>query len=72
MKNCFHKAKSRRLQKIKESRRKNSTRNCDIKARYRSETEALYAAAIFGTRPYPCPCGYWHTTSDLFGMRRER
>jgi len=70
--NYFHKSKSRRFQKIKESRRENATRNCDIKARYRSEKEAAYVAAIFGNRPYRCPCGYWHTTSNLFGVRRLR
>ncbi len=52
MKSYFHKAKSRRFRKIKESRRNNATRNCDIKASYQSETEAAYVAAIFGNRPY--------------------
>jgi len=69
---CFHKAKSRGLQKIKESRHENSTRNCGIKTGYRSETEALYAEAIFGNCPYLCPCGYWYTTSNLFGVRSEQ
>ena len=53
---------------MKKPTRDERNRMCVSKRRYRSEGDALEAAAVVGVerrrKAYRCPiCGYWHLTS---------